>query len=137
MSPKRSEIEARLAGVRRILEDLLSQSQAYVNILQADGRSQTAILALQDFAQAARNEIEDLEATLQDSDRLPDCLTTRERQVIESVARGLANKQIAYELGISERTVEFHLNSVFRKTETHSRTEAVMAALRLDWIDPP
>lgn len=37
------------------------------------------------------------------------------------VARGLTNKEIAYRLGLSERTVQFHLNSVFNKTTTNSR----------------
>lgn len=47
-------------------------------------------------------------------------LTTRERQVCDLVARGLLNKQIAYELGTSEKTVKVHRGRVMRKLEVES-----------------
>lgn len=47
-------------------------------------------------------------------------LTPRERDVLEGVARGLTNKAIAGELGISRRTVEAHRESLMRKLEIHS-----------------
>ena len=56
-------------------------------------------------------------------------LTWRERQVVELVAEGLANKAIATRLGISGRTVEGHLNHVFVKLGVVSRTELVRLAL--------
>ena len=56
-------------------------------------------------------------------------LTTRERQVVELVADGLANKTIAARLGISARTIEGHLNHVFAKLGVTSRTELVRFAL--------
>ena len=56
-------------------------------------------------------------------------LTTRERQVIELVADGLANKAIAARLGISARTIEGHLNHVFAKLGVSSRTELVRFVL--------
>ncbi len=56
-------------------------------------------------------------------------LTWRERQVVELVAEGLANKAIAGRLGISGRTVEGHLNHVFVKLGVGSRTELVRLAL--------
>ena len=49
-------------------------------------------------------------------------------------AEGLTNKEIAYRLGLSERTIQFHLNSVFNKTGTNSRTEAVAVALKNGWL---
>ncbi len=52
-------------------------------------------------------------------------LTTREEEVVRLVARGLSNKSIARELGISPRTVEGHLNHVFEKLGAASRTELV------------
>jgi len=56
-------------------------------------------------------------------------LTVREREVVRLAARGLANKAIGQRLGISPRTVEGHLNHVFEKLGTTSRTELVHFAL--------
>jgi DNA-binding NarL/FixJ family response regulator len=55
-------------------------------------------------------------------------LTPRERLVLEHLARGLGNKQIAALLGIAERTVKFHVSSVFAKLGAANRTEAVTRA---------
>ena len=52
----------------------------------------------------------------------------RERDVLALVARGLANKQIATELGIAERTVKVHLGSVFRRIGVNDRTSAALWA---------
>ena len=57
-------------------------------------------------------------------------LTLREREVLEALARGLGNKQIAAELGVSERTVKFHVSSLFAKLGAGNRTEAVTIAAR-------
>ena len=56
-------------------------------------------------------------------------LTGREQEVVRLVARGMTNKAIARQLGISPRTVEGHLNHVFDKLQTTSRTELVHYAL--------
>ena len=56
-------------------------------------------------------------------------LTAREQEVVRLVARGMSNKAIAHQLGISPRTVEGHLNHVFDKLGTTSRTELVHFAL--------
>jgi non-specific serine/threonine protein kinase len=65
-------------------------------------------------------------------------LTGRELEVVRLVARGRSNKAIAHQLGISPRTVEGHLNHVFEKVGTTSRTELVHYALanRL-FVDEP
>jgi len=56
-------------------------------------------------------------------------LTPREAQILDAIADGLTNKAIARRLGISLHTVKFHLESVFRKLEARTRTEAVAKAL--------
>jgi DNA-binding NarL/FixJ family response regulator len=61
-------------------------------------------------------------------------LTPRERSVLELLARGLANKQIAARLGISERTVKFHVSAVFAKLGAANRTEAVARAAQLGMV---
>jgi DNA-binding NarL/FixJ family response regulator len=58
----------------------------------------------------------------------PPPLTPRERAVLEQLARGLGNKQIAAALGISERTVKFHVSAIFTKLGATNRTEAVTRA---------
>jgi two-component system, NarL family, nitrate/nitrite response regulator NarL len=59
-----------------------------------------------------------------------DALTARERDVLELLALGLANKAIADRLGVSVHTVKFHVNSILAKLGADSRTAAVASALR-------
>jgi DNA-binding NarL/FixJ family response regulator len=59
-----------------------------------------------------------------------DQLTAREREVLGLVRQGLANKQIARRLGISERTVKAHLTSVFQRLSVSDRTQAALWAER-------
>ena len=55
-------------------------------------------------------------------------LTAREREIIQSLAKGLKNKQIAEQLYLSERTVQNHLASIFAKLEVSDRLELVLFA---------
>jgi DNA-binding NarL/FixJ family response regulator len=57
-------------------------------------------------------------------------LTTRQAEVLALLARGLPNKRIASELGLSEATVKVHLLAIFRAMGARNRTEAVIAAQR-------
>lgn len=61
-------------------------------------------------------------------------LTERETEVLELLAKGLANKQIAAALGISEHTVKFHVSSIYAKLNVTNRAEAVREGLRGGWI---
>jgi len=63
-----------------------------------------------------------------------EALTDRELDVLRLTARGLTNRAIGHELGISHRTVQGHLQSVYGKLDVNSRTEAVTEALRRGWI---
>ena len=67
-------------------------------------------------------------------DSLVEPLTAREMEVIQLMAQGLANKQIALKLGISEHTVKFHLSSLYAKLGISSRTEAVKRGIELGLI---
>ena len=69
-----------------------------------------------------------------DSLEVLDPLTARERQVLQLAAEGLANKEIAARLQISEHTVKFHLSSLYSKLGVSSRTEAVRTGTRLGWV---
>lgn len=59
-----------------------------------------------------------------------DPLSDREIAVLQFVAAGKANKEIAYELSLSEDTIKAHLRSIFSKLDVNDRTQAVTTALR-------
>ena len=61
-------------------------------------------------------------------------LTPREREVFDLVVRGKLNKQIAFDLGTTERTVKAHRHNVMRKCEVQSVAELVLIAERLDLL---
>jgi two-component system, NarL family, response regulator YdfI len=61
-------------------------------------------------------------------------LTSRELQVLQLLAEGLANKQIAVTLGISENTIKFHVSSIYGKLGVNNRMEAVRVGVRLGLI---
>jgi two-component system, NarL family, response regulator DegU len=64
-------------------------------------------------------------------------LSEREIQVLERIAQGGSNKDIANELEISTQTVKNHISSILRKLSLNDRTQAVLYALRRGWIDAP
>lgn len=55
-------------------------------------------------------------------------LTQRQREVLECLRLGKSNKQIAYELGLSEGTVKIHVTAIFKSLGVKNRTQAVIAA---------
>ena len=62
-------------------------------------------------------------------------LTDREMEVLRLVARGMANRDIAKELFISENTVKNHVRNILEKLQLHSRMEAVVYAVREKILD--
>jgi len=75
-----------------------------------------------------RRELDDLER--QAYRQLKSRITYREIQVLDCVAKGNANKQIAYILGISAQTVKNHISSIFCKLNANDRAHAVALAMR-------
>ena len=61
-------------------------------------------------------------------------LSEREIEVLGLLAQGMANKQIAAALGISEHTVKFHVSSIFTKLNVTNRAEAVRQGVRGGWV---
>lgn len=61
-------------------------------------------------------------------------LSPREMEILQHIAQGKSNKEIAYELGISRQTVKNHMTSILRKLAVNDRTQAAIYALRRGWI---
>lgn len=61
-------------------------------------------------------------------------LSPREVEILQHIARGRSNKEIAYTLGISRQTVKNHVTSILRKLGVNDRTQAAVYALRHGWI---
>jgi DNA-binding NarL/FixJ family response regulator len=61
-------------------------------------------------------------------------LTSREQEVLQAVAAGKTNQEIGLALGISEKTVEKHLEGIFSKLRVASRVEAAVYAVREGWV---
>ncbi len=61
-------------------------------------------------------------------------LTNRQSQVLNLIAQGKSNKQIAYEMGVSEATVKLHINALLRSLKVNNRTQAVITAQKLGLI---
>jgi len=124
-----------LASLRNALALLVEQAQAYERALPANNYAARAVArALMRLAKQAQNEAVSLADSLQPQPISEHPFSPREHEVLTLAAEGLTNKEVAYRLGISGRTVQFHINSIFNKTTTCSRTEAVAQALRNGWI---
>jgi NarL family two-component system response regulator LiaR len=65
-----------------------------------------------------------------------DELTPREREVLECIARGRSNKQIALELGVAEKTVKTHVGHLLAKLDVADRTQAALLAVREGLFGP-
>ena len=63
-------------------------------------------------------------------------LTPRETQILRLIAQGHANKVIARELGVEERTVKTHVSSLLSKLGLNSRTQAALFALKVGLVSP-
>lgn len=118
--------------LKESLERLVSQVSAYRDVI---GRQYPGAQPMIQIILEMSKECLDLsDDQVVSSDSKDSPLSNREREVLTLVGRGLLNKEIAFILGISNRTVEFHIKSVFIKTQTQSRTEAVVRALKNGWI---
>ncbi len=117
------------------IRNLLGSSTAW-GVLPLDssaGELQAAVRALASgLLVAAPSLASAAEGSVPDGDSGP--LTERETEVLALLSRGMANKQIAVALGISEHTVKFHVSSIYTKLNATNRTQAVREGLRHGWI---
>ena len=61
-------------------------------------------------------------------------LSPREMEILQHIAKGQSNKEVAYDLGISRQTVKNHMTSILRKLAVNDRTQAALYAVRRGWI---
>ena len=61
--------------------------------------------------------------------------TKRECEVLQLLTDGMSNRDIAKSLNISEKTVKNHISSLFKKMKVHDRTQAVVTAIRNNWVE--
>ena len=87
------------------------------------------VAAIQDVAAGKRYLPREIAARLANR-MLREDLTSRELQVLELLAQGSTNKQIAHNLDISDNTVRCHVNNIMEKLQVSDRTEAVANALK-------
>ena len=106
-------------------EDFLTKPASSEQLIDAIERAMTRY----ESARRQRNELNSFRG-------LVASLTPRERQVFNLIIRGKINKQIAHELGTTERTVKAHRHQVMEKMQVHSLAELVSNAERLGMLDP-
>ena len=116
--------EALRAGVRAILPSEVSPDQLAAALEAA--RAGLVVVAPSEIAVALPAP----SAALSPLAELAEPLTPREREVLEMLASGLVNKEIAAKLSISEHTVKFHVASILGKLGAATRTEAVSLGFR-------
>jgi RNA polymerase sigma factor (sigma-70 family) len=104
-------------------EDFLTKPVSSEQLIEAIERA----MARYDSAYAQRSRRDSLHALVAE-------LTPRERQVFDLIVRGKINKQIAYELGTTERTVKAHRHQVMEKMQVNSLAELVSIAERLGML---
>jgi RNA polymerase sigma factor (sigma-70 family) len=105
-------------------EDFLTKPVSSEQLIDAIGRA----FARQEADRGQRSKLESFR-------RLLASLTPRERQVFDLIVRGKINKRIAYELGMTERTVKAHRHQVMEKMQVHSLAELVSIAERLGLLE--
>jgi len=102
-------------------EDELSRTLEGIAAGEAPFSRSLALKILDEFARLARDERPQNDA---------DALTPREREVLELVADGSTNREVAARLAVSENTVNFHMKHILAKLHLRNRTQAVAYAIR-------
>jgi len=85
-------------------------------------------------AKRVLNQFRELATAESDSEPIFAPLTNREVEILDCIARGNPNKEIARNLSISDQTVKNHITSILKKLNANDRTQAVIMALRHGWI---
>jgi RNA polymerase sigma factor (sigma-70 family) len=120
-----ADTPATVRAIKAGAEDFLTKPASSAQLIDAIERAMTRY----ESARRQRNELNSFRG-------LVATLTPRERQVFNLIVRGKINKQIAHELGTTERTVKAHRHQVMEKMQVHTLAELVSNAERLGMLDP-
>ena len=120
-----ADTPATVRAIKLGAEDFLTKPVSSEQLIDAIERA----IARHEATRSQRSKLDTLGA-------LVAALTPRERQVFDLIVRGKINKQIAFELGTTERTVKAHRHQVMEKMQVHSLAELVSIAERLGMLDP-
>ena len=120
-----ADTPATVRAIKSGAEDFLTKPASSVVLIDAIERA----MARYESEHHQRNELDSLRV-------LVATLTPRERQVFNLIVRGKINKQVAHELGTTERTVKAHRHQVMEKMQVASLAELVTNAERLGMLDP-
>ena len=115
-----ADIPITVQTIKAGADDFLTKPVSSMQLISAIEQA----MARHDTARSVRLKLESVR-------RLLDTLTPRERQVFESVVRGRMNKQIAQQLGATERTIKAHRHRVMEKMKVQTLAELVSTAERL------
>lgn len=118
-----ADTQTTVRAIKAGAEDFLTKPVSPEQLLDAIERA----LARQEAARSRRSQLESFRA-------LVSSLTPRERQVFDLIVCGRINKQIAHELGTTERTVKAHRHQVMEKMQVHSLAELVSLKERLGML---
>jgi DNA-binding NarL/FixJ family response regulator len=129
-------IKALRAGVAAFVQRQTPWPELLVVLQQVRGGDypiNDLVVSMPGIAASVLNEFRRLAADAP-SDNIYSPLSQREIEVLELVAGGRTNKEIALRLNISNQTVKNHISSILRKLAVNDRTQAVVYAMRRGWL---
>jgi DNA-binding NarL/FixJ family response regulator len=122
-----------------VIQALKAGARGYVLKDSLAGAIVTSVLAVvageQVMASAVANRVLEMLTGATTPKEFYDGLTAREVEVLKMLATGMANKQIAYKLKISEKTVRNHVSNMYEKLNIYDRAQAVLYAVRKGLVE--
>ncbi len=132
MVTEQGDLKKRLAGLIDSLDLLVAQTRAYDRSLPRDNYvARAAVASLAKLAQQALNEAQDVADQLDPPPAAAHPFSPRELEVLQLIAEGLSNQEIAARLILSLNTVKGHTRKIYGKLGVNSRTQAVAKAQAL------
>lgn len=113
----------------------LTKGTSFADVLDTLRRAMAGEEVLSPHIAASMLEAVTQHQSEQKADATEELLSDRQVEILQMIANGLSTKQVARELGITQKTVHNHLNAIYRRLDAQSLTHAVLSAVRLGIID--